>query len=124
MTHYKGLVTGTLIEGQSQSFHSCFAMVNCAAMFSTAKYISEHTKVSELAQRIIVKLASYTFGIYLFHSLVNGRRGLQPLLSTLQATPLNDMVATFLYCFIVMCVAGGITFILSKLPGVKKLVGF
>lgn len=124
MTYYKSLVTGVLSEAESRAFHSSFVIINCVTIFLTVRMIFERRKVGSIAQKIVLSVGSCTFGIYLWHIWVISQDLFKDSLKWLQDTGLNDMICILLMCLLTMIISYIITLILSKIPMVKKLVGF
>lgn len=124
MTYYKGTITGVLQEAESQTFHSCFAMLNCVAVFITVRYLFEKIEVSFIVNKIILSLGSCTFGIYLCHAWVLKQKFYENGLYMLQSMGWNYMVVILVMCFLVMMISYILVMLLSKIPIVKKAVGF
>lgn len=124
-TYRQILATGTCTQSANQAFHSCFVMINCATLFLTAKYVFFKIKLAKWLEKIIVGLGGCTFGVYLIHMLFLYD---VPIFSKLWSwllweLKLNTMLGTCVFCFIVMLVCCGITWVLKKIPVVKRLVG-
>lgn len=123
MTYYKGQVTGVLSESKSQSFHNSFAVLNCMAIFLTFKYVFEKYRIPSLMEQIILSIGKCTFGIYLIHNLIKDRKVIQDFRIMLISMGMNYMVAVFIQCLLVLFISYVVTYILLKIPILKKLVG-
>ena len=124
MTYYKGLVTGVLIEPDSQAFHSSFVAINCVTIFLIIRMIFERRRLGDTVQKIILSVGSCTFGIYLWHIWIIERSSFNDGLARLKDTGLNNMICILLMCLMTMIISYIITLILSKIPVIKKLVDF
>lgn len=124
MTYYKGIITGVFTEKDSQAFHGSFVYLNCIAIFMLIRLLYENAKINDLLKRIIISLGSCTFGIYLWHMIIKKQDFFDIYLKRLRDLGLNNMIATMIMCFVVMFITYMITLIQSKIPILKKLVGF
>ena len=124
MTYKKGIAEGVFAEGQSQTFYSNFAMINAVTLFVTARVIFEEIRIPRCISSVISSLGACCFGIYLWHVFVLNHFGMWELCSRLKATGMNTMIAAWVMCFAVMIISYIITFIMSKIPIFKRLVGF
>lgn len=124
MTYYKVQITNQLGEGEAQGFHSCFVLINCISIFCTIRIFCEKKHFSNRLKKFILSLGKASFGIYLIHVLVMNSDGMKQFLNMLLSTGLNDMICAGVYCVAVLVVSYGITLLLSKIPGVKWLVGY
>ena len=107
-----------------QSFHSAFVVVNSVTVFLTIKYIFEYIKIKEIFEKIIISMGSCSFGIYLLHLCIKERDIFYSTLEKMQQSKLNDMLAVLIMCMAVFLIGYVLTFILSKVPIIKKIVGF
>lgn len=124
LTYYKSIVTGVLSEGESQSFHWTYTIVNCITLFITVKYVVNHIKVPACIEKIILSLGSCTFGIYLWHAWFKSLPIYDRILDKLHHMGLNYMLSIWIVCLLLMLVSYLTTLIMSKIPVVRKLVGF
>lgn len=125
VTFRKIAIIGQGPEITSETFHNCFALLNCATLFLTVRWFSHTVRLPEAAQRLIVSVGRKTFGIYLFHGLFMGVR--IPFFGRIWAylhetLPLNQMLITFCVCGIIMLIGYWITWLLQKIPGIRWLV--
>lgn len=123
MTYYKGQKIGFFDESESQMFHNSFVILNCMSIFTTIKYLCERIKFPKLANKIILSVGACTFGIYLTHQLVLDLIPKELILVKMVCIGFNDLIAVFIVCFLVMFTCYCITYILKKIPILKKLVG-
>lgn len=124
LTYYKSTVTGVLSESESQGFHMTYVVINCITLFITVKYVVNHVKVPILIEKIILSLGSCTFGIYLWHAWFKSLPVYYRILDKLHHTGLNYMLSIWIVCLLIMLVSYLATLIMSKIPVVRKLVGF
>ncbi len=122
-TYLRAITTGECSEGKSQLFHNSLVMVNTATIFLSIKYffIKFETMLPKYFLRMISSVGSCTFGIYLWHILVLGKiRDIQDVFRG--SWGLNYMVSALLLCLCVMAVCYGMTWMMKKIPVMKKLV--
>lgn len=124
MTYYKGQITGVLSQSQSVSFHNSFVVINCVTIFITVRLLFEKRKLCSIVQNVVLSVGSCTFGIYLWHVWVKDRGWFNVGLTWLRGTGLNHMISVLLMCLLTMIISYIIALVLSKIPMVKKLVGF
>lgn len=122
MTHYRGQVTGVLEEVYSQVYHNSFSVLSMMAVFTTVKYVYENVEVPKVINKVIISIGKSSFGIYLLHLLVKKYITQETIIGSMVTIGINRLVATFLYCFLIMMVSYVITQILMRVPIVKKLV--
>lgn len=122
MTYYKGMYTALLRE---TTFHSSFRVINCVVVFITIRCLFEKANLPNILNKIIISVGKCTFGIYLLHPFILEQRFFQTCSQyLLQRTGINDMAVYFMLCFITMAICYIIILLLSKIPILKKLVGF
>ena len=107
-----------------QAYHKCFDELNCAAIFLTIRFLFEERQFREPARRLITSLGKCTFGIYLWHIFYKNIDFLVKIAPNLRAAGVNAMVAAWIMCLAVMAVFYLVTLLQSKIPILKKLVGF
>jgi surface polysaccharide O-acyltransferase-like enzyme len=122
MTFYKAQIDGIIKENISQKFHSNFALINCTCMFISIRYIFENIKLPNIFNKIICSLGSCVFGIYLFHVLIIRDENMVRVLDNIKKIGINSMIAVFIWCLLAMLMSYVITFILKKIPGIKKIL--
>lgn len=121
MTYYMHGVTGICDEDSSQRFHSTFIVLPCIAIYIAVKFFVEHRVLSNVARKIITSIGSCTFGIYLLHVVV--KKYLSDLWRVFRHDwQMNKMLAALLFCVIVFVICYGMTWVLKKVPGIKKVV--
>lgn len=125
MTHYRGIVMGSLSEESSQMFHNSFGLLKCAAVFATMRLLFERKRLSQTTTGIIHSLGRCTFGIYLLHAFFMGQYLFIPMHRHLNsALGLHPLLSTTLTCLTIFLLSYLITLILSQIPLLKKIVGF
>lgn len=121
MTYYMHGITGICDEDSSQRFHSIFIVFPCIVIYIAVKFFVEHRVLSNVARKIITSLGSSTFGIYLLHVVV--KKYLSDLWRVFRHDwQMNKMLAALLFCAIVFVICYGMTWVLKKVPGMKKVV--
>ena len=120
---YTTYVEKNIIGEYSENYYSSFAMINMVTIFVTIKYfyVKYGAKFPKWFEKMICSIGGCTFGIYLWHVFVMGRiKGLYDILQN--NLGLNYMIAAFCFCFVVLLISYGITWIMKKMPFLKKLV--
>ena len=107
-----------------QMFHNCFVMINFAAMFLTIRLLYERRSFGKTGTALISTLGKCSFGIYLWHIFVRELPLFAGIPDFLTAAGLTRMAAVLVTCLVVMAVSCVITLIQSKIPVLKRLVGF
>ena len=107
-----------------QTFHKSFAVINCAAIYLTARLLFERREFKDRTKKLILLGGKCSFGIYLWHIAVKTRGFIIKFWDALIAAGINRMVSSWIICFIVMIISCIITLIQSRIPVLKKLVGF
>lgn len=119
MTFYKSKITG--INGED--FHNIFVLINCVTIFITIKYIVNKMNLSLDAKKEIISLGSCTLGIYLIHLFfVRKFNFFIKIFVLLRNILQKEMIASFIFCVIMMYVCYIIILILKKVPIIKKIV--
>ena len=121
LTYYRANLVG--VVEKTETFHGYFVLLNCIAVFCTAKQIFTKPISSKTASKMLQSVADCTFGIYLMHLLLKDRSFLVQILERLRAMGINYMLATLIYCVCIFAVSYAVTFCMSKIPLVKKAVG-
>lgn len=111
-----------ILDGYSKWYLQLFDYLLAASLFLLIKYVFHHWKwLSEKRKfsKIITTIGSLTLGMYLLDPVV------KPYVNGHVTNFLNPYLPTILvsasYCLISMAIGGGITYILQKLPLVKKI---
>lgn len=107
-----------------QSFHNCFVVINCVAVYLLFRLLFEDRQLSESAKTVIFSIGKCTFGIYLWHLAVKERPFITGLLNALKGTGRNRMACIWIVCLVILAISYVITLVQSKIPVLKKLVGF
>lgn len=124
MTYYQIRVTGVCEENKSQTFFSCFTLVNVATIYISIRYWFSKRKLSALSEKIINSLGSATFGIYLVHLLFLNLFPVVPRLWPVLERMLGtySMLSAIIICVVVMGMSYMATFIMKKLPVLKRFI--
>lgn len=124
LTYVKSNITGILDESNSQSFHSVFAMINCATIFVTSEYICSNYNFPDYVKRMICSIGACTFGIYLLHVFYKEKITAITQLWNIfhHQLGLNYMLTAFLYCGIVFVLGYITTILLKRIPVLNKII--
>lgn len=115
--------TSAMSELYDGRFRSTFDMINMITVYITGKYVFDRHSASVGLSRIIESFGDCTFGIYLIHVLVMWVVSKLGVFEFFIATlGFNDMLSVLLYCFVVLLVSYGITFVVKKIPFMNKLI--
>lgn len=118
VTYKKTIATDYVME---QSYLGIFGLMNCAVLFLTIRYVFQRYKISDKLVIVIRSIGGCTFNIYLLHVFIMGL--FSEVKNKLQAIPwLNDMLAIFIYCFLVMLAGYVVTLVMKRIPGLNKLI--
>ena len=121
MTYYMHGITGICDENNSQMFHSTFIVLPCMAIYVAVKFFADRHALLGMVRKCITSLGSCTFGIYLMHVVV--KKYLSGLWRVFRHDwQMNNMLAALLFCAVVFVICYGITWVLKKVPGIKKVV--
>ena len=125
MTYYGYKVTGILSDEGSQMFHYSFVFINAICIFITMKKLCENVDFTKhKVLTLISKLGPYVFGIYLFHVIFKRIPLFVILMNYIKLHGFSGILTTFIICLYMFVCSFILTFILSKIPFIKKLVGF
>lgn len=104
-------------------YHEIFSWFNCVTLFLTVKYVFTHIRTAKWLEHGIMVLGKCTFGIYLIHVMILESAPMRKFLAAMTGSGIGNMPACLIQCAVVMAVSGGITYVLLKIPCVRKLVG-
>ena len=105
-------------------FFGYFDVVKAITVFLTAKMIFKEISPPKWVTGILVSIGSCCFGIYLWHPIVIELFQIHKLCTYLKISGMNAMIAAFTTCFLTMVFSYIITLCMSKIPLLKRLVGF
>ena len=115
----------SMIEGySSEAFHRNFLIFNCAAIYISVRWLFERRSFNLPCTWLIRSVGRCTFGIYLLHQFFMGKFFFMPIMKKFQGSALNDMICVFIATFFIVLLSYITTFILSKTPIIKKIIGF
>ena len=117
---YHANIIHVLSEKTSQIFYNNFVIINAITIFLTIKYLTPNNKFNS----ILAKTGKYTFGIYLFHILVMKTPYFNDFITHLKDINLNTGLIALIMCLTTYIISFIITFAISNIPFLKKLVGF
>ena len=95
----------------------------CIAIMLSVKYLMEHTEVSDRWGKAICTVGSCTFGTYLIHMLFLDRAWMYAIPDLLNALGCPGLLSAAVYVIATFIVSGIVTWIVRKIPVIKKLVG-
>ena len=123
MTYYKHRITGVCSEVETQDFMDLFVLPIAITVYLLLKYWNNKITIPNLINKIILSIGSCSFGIYLLHIAIIESKFISHLLDTLTTGfGWNCMISILLMCLLSMIICYFITFILKKIPGIKKLI--
>ena len=123
MTYFKHRVTGECTELNTQDFMDAFALLICAPIYLNIKYFFSKIELGNVLEKFILSLGSCTFGIYLIHMAIIESKFIKNLWDTLVIqNHINCMIIILFLCMLTMFICYIITYILKKIPIVKKLL--
>lgn len=109
-------------DTNSQNQITSFVLVNCISIFLTARYLFENKIFNRFFEKTIIIVGNCTFGIYLLHvfALQN------PLFLTIRRSLLRHlsaipMIGVWIFVLFVVAVCIVATYVLKKIPLVKRL---
>ena len=124
LTNYKVKITGECSESKSQTFFSCFSMINVATTYMTIKYAICKVRLKEIYKKWISSLGEATFGIYLLHLLFLQQLPIIPKVWNILERIIgsNSMLVAFVVCLIVMGISYVVTIIMKRISFLRKLL--
>lgn len=121
MTHVRGLDMGEINEKKSQVFFSSFVLVNMISVFLTVKKLFYQSSGSSRGWKAVLSISASTFFIYLFHVAVKANTIMEGIYNAIISTGMKKIIASILWCGIIFCITYGISLIIKRIPGVRKL---
>lgn len=121
LTYYNAKLLGTVEK--TETFHGCFVLLNCITLFCTAKHVFSKISISNFPLKLLRSISGCTFGIYLMHLLFKDRIFLVQMLESMRANGINPLLSTMIYCILIFAISYIITFCISKIPLLRKVVG-
>lgn len=122
-TYKLGIAQGEYSEVTGQFFIDSTNFLSCIALFVTVKYICSVIDLKPVFISFVSQLGKLTFGTYLLHFFLLDIGLLRQCLRGVQAKGMNDIVAAWIYSLVIMILSYTLSYILSKIPYVKKLIG-
>ena len=107
-----------------QMFHNSFVVINFAAMFLTIRLMYDGREIGKIGTELISSVGRCSFGIYLWHIFVKELPPVAGLKESLTSAGAHPMVTALVMCLVVMAVSYVVTLIQSRIPVLKRLVGF
>jgi len=120
-TYKLGLAAGQYSPATSQYFFDYTNYISFITVFITARYFCSRHNIKEGISSFIGLLGKLTFGTYLFHFFFLRIQFLKNWLYAMQSC-MNEMLATWIYCLVIMILSYALSYLISKIPFVKKLI--
>ena len=121
LTCYVTDLQNALSAGFPQTFMMAFSPINAVCIYITAKKLFANCK-DRIGWGIIREIGSCTFGIYLFHGLLLRDARISLYAKIDHYFQLVPLIRISLRCVEIMIIAGIVTWILKRIPGVKKFL--
>lgn len=119
MTFYEGSIQ----DGRySSTFFSNFDLLNTCTVYLIASFVSQKMVFPGWSRHLICALGQNTLGIYMLHQFVMWLPAAERMYDGIERTGMDPMLASLLFCMLVMLICYGITVFLRKIPGVNKLL--
>ena len=107
-----------------QLFHNSFVVINFIAMSLTIRLIYDGRVLGKIRTALISSVGRCSYGIYLWHIFVKELPPVAGIPGTLASVGIDPMVSVLVMCLVVMAISYMITLIQSRIPVLKRLVGF
>ena len=121
MVCYKAEVRETFGAENEQKFLSLFNITTCYGLMVTARCLEN--RIPARMGKWIGTLGKCTFGLYLIHMFIREITPIYFLPETLREMGVNPMLACWADILIIAVTGYAVTWLLLKIPGVRKLVG-
>ena len=105
--------------GAGETFIQSFMLINNMAIYVTVKYIFENKKYSDKKYKVLTEVGACTYGIYLFHVFFLGNWPIT--LNIWTKIEQIGYMGIFISCGCVFILAGVLTWLLRRIPIVRKL---
>lgn len=110
---------GLMTDAEGERFYAGLLAVSSAAVFYIARLLFRNTDGKTALSKVIVTLGSVSFGTMLLEHFVRCETGF--VFRALNRV-LPEFTSAVLWTVFVYLVGGGVTWLLKKLPGVKKFI--
>lgn len=100
----------------TQNYLGLFTYSSTAAVFLIARYAFSHISIKPGIGRVLAVAGSLTFGVYLLEPLLNRK------FYYAFGESLDRMLYSLVWCCFALLACGGITFVLKRLPLMRKLL--
>ncbi len=122
ITCYVTTVNNSLMGGFPQTFMMSLVPINAICIYITTKKIVSKFKPGKRMTYILTEIGACTFGIYLFHGLFLREQSLSLYLKIEQLFNFAPLLRELLRCFEAMIICGLITWLIKKIPWLKKFI--
>lgn len=119
LTNLHSKVTGLWDEGSTQTFFNTFIFIPAGCIYFCVKCCFKHYEVKEKVHRLLCAIGSCTFGVYVFETIYREETKIV-FWKMLEHFPTLIACVVWIGCAFVVGVVS--TFLLKKLPLVKKLL--
>lgn len=116
-TRIESLELGKLYDGYYNGF-SANVMIEAVSLFVFARYNLSFAPKSERSEKLLLLLSKLTFGVYLVHMLVLNTLEMFNVFGQVSSVP----VYLILQLLVTLLISGIISYILSKIPIVRKYI--
>lgn len=119
MTHYSCTLTGGWDEESCQTFFSTLIFLPTVTVYYGVKLLFLRHPPTERLKKIIVAASETTFGLYLINHIC-----LEETLPVFAALypHMRVLIACWIWTLCACLLGGGITFLVKKIPGVRKFL--
>ncbi len=108
-------------DGFSQTYLGLFNFTSAIALFIALRYFCGRAHMEYGASAFLAEASSLTLGIYLIEPLVT-HFFYMPFFDLIHWHPVISTPFSFVWCLMCMGIGGGVTWLLRKLPGMKKFI--
>jgi len=122
LTCYTTYYNNKLTKSFPQTFLMSLTAINAICLYITLKKLFINVDQNNIFTRIIQLFGSCTFGIYLFHGLLLRAPDISLYLKFDSIFKSFPLIKITLRCIEIMIIAGAVTYVLKKIPIVKRLL--
>lgn len=118
MTCYKAWLTPSPELMEAESFFNCFICIPTITVYCAVKHLGAKIQ-NHRAIAVVSALGSAVFGVYLMEKLI---RALTGSVYQILASYVGSMIASLLWCFVILCICLPVIVLIKHIPGLKKIV--
>ena len=110
-------------DGVDQNYHGMFVTINAVTVYLSAKMLFlRYWRPKKRMAQFICSLGGCAFGIYLIHLIPMSSRLTRIVLDGMTSVGVNQMIACWLWCFLVFAMCYVVIWLARKIPLVKKFI--